>query len=89
MLNRLLLTTLLFILAFTAVYPAAATEDWGPVDVCEDQSSPYYRPVFPVYEYRNRRLVLKDLHTRADVLEVEINLSQWSKEVSECGKLVE
>lgn len=43
-------------------------------NLCDDEDSSYYRAVYPIYEYRNRRLVLKDAVTRADVQEIEINL---------------
>lgn len=44
-------------------------------NTCADTDSPDYRPIYPIYEYRNRRLVLKDTVTNADVQEVEINLA--------------
>ena len=44
-------------------------------NTCADTDSSYYRPVYPIYEYRNRRLILKDAVTHADVQEVEINLA--------------
>lgn len=70
-----LITSLLSVIFVFSLFTPGYASDYAPNDRCPYQGAEFYRPVYPLYEYRNRRLVLKDLETRADVLEVEINFT--------------
>lgn len=80
--RRVVLLVLVVIAVFgivTAVQPKAAAQDGIPGN-CIFRNAPYYIPnAFPRYEYHNRRLVLVDWTTGADVRVIEDNLTveEW------------
>jgi WD40 repeat protein len=75
-LMRAFFVLLAFVVLCTFHLLPAEAQEIPSENSCRETDSHYYRNVYPIYEYRNRRIVLKkDVETRADVQEVEINLA--------------